>query len=153
MSKQDQISNERRKVLKILGMSAATVPLAVLSACSGDKAPPPAAPAPEPKADEPAPKPAAVEEIEDAVSDAAAEAPSEVELATLSEDDPSAKALGYVEDATTVDAAKYPRYEAGQACSNCALYAGGDAAEGACSIFPGKAVKATGWCSVYAPKA
>lgn len=148
MSKPDQISNERRKVLKILGMGAATVPLAALSACSGEKAPPPA-----PKAEEPAPKPAAVEEIEEAVSEAAAEAPAEVELAPLAEDDPSAKALGYVEDATTVDAAKYPRYEAGQACSNCALYMGGDAAQGACSIFPGKAVAAAGWCSVYAPKA
>lgn len=151
MSKRDLISNERRKVLKILGYGAATVPLAALSACSGEKAPPPAPPAP--KAEEPAPKPAAVEEIEEAVTEAAAEAPAEVELAPLSEDDPSAKSLGYVNDATTVDAAKYPRYEAGQACSNCALYMGGDAADGACSIFPGKAVKATGWCSVYAPKA
>lgn len=151
MSKRDLISNERRKVLKILGYGAATVPLAALSACSGEKEPPPAPPAP--KAEEPAPKPAAVEEIEEAVTEAAAEAPAEVELAPLSEDDPSAKSLGYVNDATTVDAAKYPRYEAGQACSNCALYMGGDAADGACSIFPGKAVKATGWCSVYAPKA
>jgi hypothetical protein len=151
MSKQDLISNERRKVLKILGYGAATVPLAALSACSGEKAPPPATPAP--KAEEPAPKPAAVEEIEESVTEAVAEAPAEVELAPLSEDDPSAKSLGYVDDATSVDAAKYPRYEAGQACSNCALYMGGDAAEGACSIFPGKAVKATGWCSVYAPKA
>ena len=152
MSKQDMISNERRKILKILGYGAATAPLAALSACSGEKAPPPAA-EPAPKTQEAAPKPEAVEEIEEAVSDAAAEAPAEVELAPLSEDDPSAKSLGYVEDASTVDAGKYPRYEAGQACSNCALYMGGDAAEGACSIFPGKAVKATGWCSVYAPKA
>lgn len=152
MSNKDLISNERRKVLKILGYGAATVPLAALAACSGEKTPPPAA-EPAPKAEEPAPKPAAVEEVEEAVADAAAEAPTEAELAPLSEDDPSAKSLGYVEDATTVDAAKYPRYEAGQACSNCALYMGGDAAEGACSIFPGKAVKAAGWCSVYAPKA
>ena len=152
MSKQDLISKERRKVLKILGYGAATVPLAALSACSGEKAPPPAA-EPAPKAEEPAMKPAAVEEVEEAVAEAAAEAPAEIELAPLSEDDPSAKSLGYVEDATTVDAAKYARYEAGQACSNCALYMGGDAAEGACSIFPGKAVKAAGWCSVYAPKA
>ena len=149
MSKLDLISNERRKVLKILGYGAATMPLAALSACSGEKAPPPAA-EPAPKAEKPAPKPAAVEET---VTEAAAEPPAEVKLAPLSEDDPSAKSLGYVTDASTVDAEKYPRYEAGQACSNCALYAGGDAAEGACSIFPGKAVKATGWCSVYAPKA
>jgi hypothetical protein len=27
------------------------------------------------------------------------------------------------------------------------------AANGPCSIFPGRLVAATGWCSVYAPKA
>jgi len=69
--------------------------------------------------------------------------------------DPSsaqAKGLGYVEDATTVDQSKYARYQEGQACSNCQLYGGGEEA-GSCGIFPGKKVKATGWCNVYAPKA
>ena len=46
-----------------------------------------------------------------------------------------------------------PRYEDGQACVNCALFQGGPGDEWAnCSIFPGRQVKATGWCSVYAPK-
>lgn len=96
----------------------------------------------------------AMEEAEDAVEDAMQEAEAAVggDLPVLSESDPQAQSLGYVQNATGVDAAKYPRYKAGQACANCALYMGGDAAQGACSIFPGKAVKATGWCSVYAPK-
>lgn len=72
------------------------------------------------------------------------------ELLRVSEDDPMAKALNYVEDATTVDAAKRfsDRY-----CNNCALYAGNQDDEWAkCSIFPGKVVAGHGWCSAWAPK-
>jgi len=71
----------------------------------------------------------------------------------LAEDDPQAKSLAYVHDATTSDSANQPRYKAGQVCANCALYQGkaGDEWAG-CSIFPGQLVKGTGWCSVYAPK-
>lgn len=71
-------------------------------------------------------------------------------LPRVSEDDPMAKALNYVHDAGTVDAAKRfsDRY-----CNNCALYAGGTDDEWAgCSIFPGKAVAGRGWCSAWAPK-
>jgi len=72
------------------------------------------------------------------------------ELLRVSEDDPMAKALNYVEDASTVDAAKRfsDRY-----CNNCALYAGNQDDEWAkCSIFPGKVVAGRGWCSAWAPK-
>ncbi|MDJ0918738.1 MAG: high-potential iron-sulfur protein [Woeseiaceae bacterium] len=151
MSVEKPDSNDRRKVLKILGYGAATVPLAALSACSGEKAPPPAEPAP--TAAEPAPEPEVPAAEEVAPEPAAAEAAADAELPLLSEDEPSAQSLGYVADASSVDPEKYPRYEAGQACSNCALYMGGDAPKGACSIFPGKAVMGAGWCSVYAPKA
>ena len=73
------------------------------------------------------------------------------ELPKISEDDPTAQALKYVHDATTVDAALRPDE---RNCSNCALYSGADGAEwGPCSIFPGKAVNVNGWCSVWAPKA
>ena len=71
-------------------------------------------------------------------------------LARLDENDPTAKALNYVHDAKTVDAAKRfsDRY-----CYNCALFAGETDDEwAACSIFPGKAVANQGWCSVWAPK-
>lgn len=151
MSKPDRFNRERRKVLTILGYGAAAVPLASLGACSGEKAPPPAAdPEPEAAMQDAA---AAADDAGEAMSaPAAQEAAAQQQLAPLSEDDPSAKSLGYVADASTVDTEKYPRYQAGQACSNCALYMGGDAPEGACSIFPGKAVKAAGWCNVYAPK-
>ena len=50
--------------------------------------------------------------------------------------DPVATALGYVEDATKVDKAKYPQYKAGQICENCALYTGPAGKEdGPCTIF------------------
>jgi len=64
--------------------------------------------------------------------------------------DPQAQALGYAADATKVDKAKYPKYAAGQACGNCALYQGkaGDAS-GPCPLYAGKAVLAKAWCSAY----
>lgn len=72
----------------------------------------------------------------------------------VDEKDAQAAALGYKADATKVDKAKFPKYAAGQQCSNCALYQGKAAdAQAACSLFPGKAVAAKGWCSAYAKKA
>ena len=116
-----------------------------LSACSGgdkDKAPAAAAPKADAKPAMDAPK---------VTEEAAPTKPSG--MPQISEDDVQAKSLSYVHDAASVDGAKQPRFKAGQACSNCALYQGkaGDEWAG-CSIFPGKAVKGTGWCSVYAPK-
>jgi High potential iron-sulfur protein len=68
--------------------------------------------------------------------------------------DPLATSLGYVAVAAQADVAKFPKYVAGQACSNCALYQGkaGDAS-GPCPLFAGKQVAAAGWCSGYAKKA
>ena len=72
------------------------------------------------------------------------------ELPRVGEDDPMAKALNYVHDAGSVDAAKRP---SDRFCSNCALYAGSPEEEWAgCSIFPGKSVAGRGWCSAWAPK-
>ena len=72
----------------------------------------------------------------------------------LSDSDPTAQSLGYKPDATQIDKAKYPKYQAGQACANCQLYQGkpGDAA-GPCPIFGGKQVSVKGWCSAYVKKA
>ncbi len=76
------------------------------------------------------------------------------QAALVKEDDPQAKALGYVADASKTDKAKYKQYAAGQACANCALYQGKPAdAAGACALFPGKQVAGKGWCSAYAKKA
>jgi len=67
--------------------------------------------------------------------------------------DAQAAALGYVADAKSVDTKKYPRYAAGQVCSNCALYTGkADDKSGPCSIFPGKQVAGPGWCSAWVKK-
>ncbi len=72
----------------------------------------------------------------------------------VDENSAQASGLGYKHDATTVDAAKYTRYQAGQACAGCALYQGTPDAEwGGCGIFAGQAVSAKGWCSAFAPKA
>ena len=75
----------------------------------------------------------------------------------LSEDDPSAKALGYRHDATEVDVGKYPRSAPTEGvrpvCANCALYqAAADDPWGGCAIFPGKQVAGAGWCNAWAPK-
>jgi len=76
------------------------------------------------------------------------------DLPQLTEDDPMAQAMKYVHDASTVDAATRPNKAEVQVCSNCALIQGEDGQEWRpCQIFPGKVVKADGWCSVWAPKA
>jgi hypothetical protein len=59
-----------------------------------------------------------------------------------------AKAVKYVEDAARASGAT-----AGSRCATCALYQGAEGStQGACQIFPGKAVKAAGWCSSWAPQ-
>jgi hypothetical protein len=71
----------------------------------------------------------------------------------VAENDPAAVGLGYKADATKVDKAKYPKYAAGQACANCALYQGAaGSAAGGCPLFAGKQVAAKGWCNAYAKK-
>jgi hypothetical protein len=75
------------------------------------------------------------------------------DLPHLPESDPTATALGYKEDATKVDAAKYPIYKAAQVCSNCKFFAGTDKTPWAgCQLFPGKAVASKAWCSGYNAK-
>lgn len=68
----------------------------------------------------------------------------------LSETDPKAKAVGYVEDATRADKAKFPTYAPGHTCANCSLFQGstGDA-YGGCLLFGDKQVAARGWCSSW----
>ena len=74
--------------------------------------------------------------------------------AMVDEKDAQATALGYVAEAKRADTKKYPKYAAGQACSNCALYQGKAADKaGACPLFAGKQVASAGWCSAWAKKA
>ena len=67
--------------------------------------------------------------------------------------DPAAKNLGYVEDANTVDAKKYPGFANGQSCANCSLSVLPYGPVRQCRLFPGKIVLAKGWCSAWAKRA
>ena len=74
--------------------------------------------------------------------------------AMVAETEPQASALGYKSDASKVDKIKYPKYVAGQVCTNCALFQGkADAAAAGCPLFAGKQVAGKGWCSAYDKKA
>jgi len=168
----------RREVVQTLG-GLAVLSTAGLAGCSGGDDPAPAAepaapaaaakPEPQPVAPQPKPEPEpvaeqapetvaeeAVEPAPEPVAEKAAEPKPAVDpesLPKLTEDDAAASALGYRHNASDVDTAKYPNFQAGQQCRNCTLFEGGDAAWGPCSIFPGKRVNANGWCATYAPKA
>jgi len=61
---------------------------------------------------------------------------------------PEAQAVKYVEDAAKANGASH-----GSSCANCALYQGAEGSkQGPCQIFPGREVKATGWCTSWAPQ-
>ena len=70
------------------------------------------------------------------------------DLPLLSPDEPEATTVKYTEDASTAKGATK-----GNNCGNCALYEGTyQSAQGPCQIFPGKHVKAAGWCSAWTPQ-
>jgi hypothetical protein len=75
------------------------------------------------------------------------------DLTPLDPNDPTAKSLGFVADASKVDAAANGTYKAGQKCGTCAQFQGkpGDA-RGGCNIFTGHSVPQGGWCKVWAQK-
>ena len=74
--------------------------------------------------------------------------------AKVDPNEPQAKALGYVVDATKVDAKANPNFKPGQMCANClqAPTAKPGMAEVPCNIFAGRPVAAKGWCKVYVKK-
>lgn len=76
------------------------------------------------------------------------------DLPKLDPNDPTAKALVYVHDAADVDTSNplAARYEPGQTCANCVQIQSDEGDWRPCGIFPGKAVSANGWCSVWAAK-
>jgi hypothetical protein len=76
------------------------------------------------------------------------------QAARLDEKDPQAVALGYVADTTKADKKKYPKHDAAQKCTNCALYQGKATDPwGGCPLFGTKQVAGPGWCSAWAKKA
>ena len=117
---------------------------ALLAACGDKKPADVAASAP---AAAPAASPAPVAAAPVSPMPAAATGP------LVDEKETQAVALGYVVVAAKADKAKFPQYADGQACSNCALYQGGAAAQGGCPLYPGKQVLAKAWCSAYNKKA
>lgn len=74
--------------------------------------------------------------------------------AMVDEKDPQAAALGYVADAKRVDAKRFPKFVAGQNCTNCSLYQGKATDKAAaCPLFAGKQVAGAGWCSAWVKRA
>jgi len=74
-------------------------------------------------------------------------------LPPLDPSDPTAKALGFTNDAGKVDTKTYPTFKSGQKCGTCAQYQGkAGEATAACTIFAGKSVPQGGWCQVWAQK-
>jgi hypothetical protein len=85
--------------------------------------------------------------------DERAQAAAAQSLPHLSPADPLAKALGYVEQATQEDRARFPTYKPGEACDKCRFYQGtAGQAWGPCMIFMGKSVNAHGWCASFMVK-
>lgn len=70
------------------------------------------------------------------------------EPARLNPKDPAAAALGYVEHTSQIDPKKTPSYVPGSNCENC-LQLQGVAGNNyrPCSLFPGKLVSVSGWCT------
>ncbi|MBT9524893.1 MAG: high-potential iron-sulfur protein [Rhizobacter sp.] len=80
-------------------------------------------------------------------------APAHAQATRLDENDPKALAVGYVHDATRVDAKKYPKYVPGETCAACQFYLAAPTEPwGPCSIFPRKLVAARGWCDAFATR-
>jgi hypothetical protein len=78
---------------------------------------------------------------------------SAADLTPLDPKDPTATSLGFVNDASAVNASKYATYKPGQRCGICAQFQGkpGDP-RGTCNIFVGHTVPQGGWCQVWAQK-
>jgi hypothetical protein len=73
----------------------------------------------------------------------------------ITTDDPAAKALRYIEDATQAARSdKMGVTAADQLCSNCQFYtvSTSDAALGPCMLFQNRLVVGAGWCAGWVPK-
>ena len=70
-------------------------------------------------------------------------------------DDPAAKALKYVEDASQASgrADKMGVAGADQLCSNCRFYTAPNGDSGPCTLFQNRLVTGKGWCAGWVPTA
>jgi hypothetical protein len=71
------------------------------------------------------------------------------ELPPVSEDDPAAKGLAYVHDASK---STDPKRKPDQFCKNCNLVRSDAGEWRQCAIFPGKGVNENGWCTAWVLK-
>jgi High potential iron-sulfur protein len=68
----------------------------------------------------------------------------------VSEADPTALELGYKQDTSKVDQAKYPGHTPAQRCAGCQMYQSRTGDEWAgCILFSPKQVAANGWCNQW----
>lgn len=74
-------------------------------------------------------------------------------LVKLTESDPTAKALGYHENAKKVSVKDFPTYKPEQTCLTCVQLQAGTGNERGCNLFAGKSVNVGGWCKVWVKKA
>lgn len=68
----------------------------------------------------------------------------------IDENEPKAKSLGYRNDSSQVDKAKFPKHSPSEKCNGCMAWLGkpGDAwAE--CDLLVDRLVASPGWCSSY----
>lgn len=69
------------------------------------------------------------------------------ELPPLDVENPQAKALNYVTDAS--QASDHPAYAEGEHCANCMFF---KEANSGCQLFPQNSVAAEGWCASWTAK-
>ncbi|MHB0776331.1 high-potential iron-sulfur protein [Halomonas sp. WWR20] len=69
------------------------------------------------------------------------------ELTPLDPDNPQAKALNYVTDAS--QASDHPAYSEGEHCANCMFFV---EANHGCQLFPQHSVEPQGWCQSWTKK-
>lgn len=67
----------------------------------------------------------------------------------LDENEQSARTIGYVADAKSVDQAANPTYKRGQSCATCSFIEFGTGRQRGCTVVPGRLVNAAGWCKLW----
>ena len=75
-------------------------------------------------------------------------------LPLLDPTDPVAQSLGFVPDASKVDANANPTFKPGQHCGVCMQYQGKPSdTRAACGIYAGHSVPSRGWCRAFGQRA
>jgi hypothetical protein len=70
----------------------------------------------------------------------------------LTETEPAGVAIGYRDNAKSVDVRQYPGYRQGQSCASCRLVELGTGRQRGCTAVPDRLVLASGWCKLWMPR-